>query len=190
MGHDAFFPRSDHPRPLQGGEPAFVITISVALIAALTPLDRSARIQTDHDVAEKDFLAFVGRSVLSWTPDESNRITSVLQALEGKLASAVSCHRAARDQASLVLEQFGMWLVVVVPALERRFLFREQTLFRDGLDMAVTEREVKTPSMAAGGGAQDFFGPRIGAGDTHPIVGYIQQRDAADRIQSIGSKKA
>src|SRR5882762_340371 len=35
-------------------------------IAALTPLDRRARMQTDQDVSEKDFLAFVGRSVRSW----------------------------------------------------------------------------------------------------------------------------
>ena len=55
-------------------------------IAALTPLDRRARMQTNQDVSEKDFLAFVGRSVQSWTPEETNRITAALQTLEDKLA--------------------------------------------------------------------------------------------------------
>src|SRR5881394_2376065 len=55
-------------------------------IAALTPLDRRARMQTNQDVSEKDFLALVGRSVQSWTPEETNRITAALQTLEDKLA--------------------------------------------------------------------------------------------------------
>ena len=55
-------------------------------IAALTPLDRRARMQTNQDVSEKDFLAFVGRSVRPWTPDETNRIAGVLQTVGDKLA--------------------------------------------------------------------------------------------------------
>ena len=55
-------------------------------IAALTPLDRRARMQTQQDVPEKDFLAFVARCVQSWTPEETNRITAALQTLEDKLA--------------------------------------------------------------------------------------------------------
>ena len=63
-----------------------------------------------------------------------------------------------------------MWLVVVIPTPERRFLLREQTLFRDSLDVAVTERKSKTPPMAAQSGPKHFFGPRISAGDAHPIA--------------------
>ncbi len=63
-----------------------ILTRRDDFIAALTPLDRRARMQTDQDVLEKDFLAFVGRCVRSWTPEETNRITSVLQMLRDKLA--------------------------------------------------------------------------------------------------------
>ena len=83
-----------------------------------------------------------------------------------------------------------MWLMVVVPAPEGRLRFREQTLFRDRLDVAVTESEVKPSPMTARGGAQHFLGPRIGAASAKPIVGYVQQRDAADRLRPIGSIKA
>ena len=62
-----------------------ILTRRDDFIAALTPLDRRARMQTDQDISEKDFLAFVGRSVRSWTPEETNRITSLLQTLGEKL---------------------------------------------------------------------------------------------------------
>src|SRR6266536_1607117 len=63
-----------------------ILTRRDDFIAALTPLDRRARMQTDQEVSEKDFLTFVGRSVRSWTPEETNRFTSVLQTLGDKLA--------------------------------------------------------------------------------------------------------
>src|ERR1044071_2615547 len=63
-----------------------ILTRRDDFIAALTPLDRRARMQTDQDVSEKVFLAFVGRCVRPWTPEETNRITSVLQTLKDKLA--------------------------------------------------------------------------------------------------------
>jgi hypothetical protein len=63
-----------------------ILMLRDEFIAALTLLDRRARLQTDQDISEKDFLAFVGRSVRSWTPEETNRITSVLQTLGEKLA--------------------------------------------------------------------------------------------------------
>jgi hypothetical protein len=63
-----------------------ILTRRDDFIAALTPLDRRARMQTNQDFSEKDFLAFVGRSVQSWTPDETNRITSAFQTLGDKLA--------------------------------------------------------------------------------------------------------
>src|SRR6266566_4519954 len=63
-----------------------ILTRRDDFISALTPLDRRARMQSDQDVSEKDFLAFVGRSVRSWTPEETNRITRALQTLGDKLA--------------------------------------------------------------------------------------------------------
>lgn len=55
-------------------------------IAALTPLDRRARLKTDVDVSEKDFLAFLERSVRAWTPDETNRVAGAFLAIRDKLA--------------------------------------------------------------------------------------------------------
>jgi len=55
-------------------------------IAALTPLDRRARMQSTDDVSELDFLAFVGGSVQPWIEDETNRIAGALQTVGEKLA--------------------------------------------------------------------------------------------------------
>jgi len=63
-----------------------ILTRRDDFIAALTPLDRRARMQTNRDVSEKDFLAFVGHSVQPWTSEETNRITGVLQTVGNKLA--------------------------------------------------------------------------------------------------------
>jgi hypothetical protein len=63
-----------------------ILTRRDDFIAALTPLDRRTRMQTSQDVSEKDFLAFVGRSVQPWTPDETNHIADVLHTVGDKLA--------------------------------------------------------------------------------------------------------
>ena len=63
-----------------------ILTRRDDFIAALTPLDRRARRQTDQEVSERDFLEFAGQSVRAWTPDETNRITAVLHAVGNQLA--------------------------------------------------------------------------------------------------------
>src|SRR6185503_11713514 len=63
-----------------------ILTRRDEFTAALTPLDRRARLQVDQDVSEKDFLAFVGRCVRAWTADETNRITSAIETVADKLA--------------------------------------------------------------------------------------------------------
>ena len=63
-----------------------VLTRRDDFIAALTPLDRRARLQVDEDVSEKEFLAFVSRCVRAWTADETNRITSALERVADRLA--------------------------------------------------------------------------------------------------------
>ncbi len=55
-------------------------------IAALSPLDRSARLKTEQAVSEKAFLDFVGRSVLAWNSDETNNISAMVQSVAKKLA--------------------------------------------------------------------------------------------------------
>src|ERR1043165_4092433 len=55
-------------------------------IAALTPLDRRARLQTTEEVSEKDQLELIGKSVRPWEPEETNRLSSALQSVSDRLA--------------------------------------------------------------------------------------------------------
>lgn len=55
-------------------------------VKRMSPFDRAARIKTDKTVSEKEFLAFVTRNVLSWTPDEIAKVEAALRALKPKLA--------------------------------------------------------------------------------------------------------
>src|SRR5882672_3805046 len=55
--------------------------------AALSPFDRAARMKTDRDVSEGEFLEFVGSNVLPWQPDETNRVTGLLEVVAKKLSS-------------------------------------------------------------------------------------------------------
>lgn len=63
-----------------------ILTRRDEFVAALTPLDRRARMQREQDVSEKDFLEFVGRSVQAWTPEETNRLAAVFQMVGPRLA--------------------------------------------------------------------------------------------------------
>jgi hypothetical protein len=63
-----------------------VLTNRDEFIHALSPFDRSARLKTDRTVSETEFLQFIARSVLDWTPEEKQSVTSALSALEKKLA--------------------------------------------------------------------------------------------------------
>ena len=51
-----------------------------------------------------------------------------------------------------------MWLVVVVPTPECRFLLREQAAFRNTFDMAVTESNVPAPAVPRGEPAGESTG--------------------------------
>jgi hypothetical protein len=54
-------------------------------VARLSPFDRSARLKTDKDVSERDYLQFVGESVLAWTSDEKAVVEYAWAALAPKL---------------------------------------------------------------------------------------------------------
>ena len=45
-----------------------ILTNRDAFINALSPFDRSARMQTDRSVSEEEFLAFLGENVRRWSP--------------------------------------------------------------------------------------------------------------------------
>lgn len=63
-----------------------ILTRRDEFIAALSPFDRAARMKTNGVVSEKEFLEFLGRNALPWLPDETNKITAVLETLRQRLA--------------------------------------------------------------------------------------------------------
>ena len=44
-----------------------VLTAQDDFIRRMSPFDRTARMKTDKDISEKDYLEFVGKNVLAWT---------------------------------------------------------------------------------------------------------------------------
>ncbi len=59
-----------------------ILTARDDFIRALSPFDRAARVKTAGDVSEKEFLEFVGRSVLDWTEVEKTSVVSALEQLK------------------------------------------------------------------------------------------------------------
>jgi hypothetical protein len=54
-------------------------------VKCLSPFDRSARLKTDKDVSETEFLEFVGRNVLPWTDGEKQKVESAFSDLQARL---------------------------------------------------------------------------------------------------------
>jgi hypothetical protein len=63
-----------------------ILTNRDDFISALSPFDRAARMKTNREVTEEEFLEFAGRNVLSWLPGETNQVTAVLQTVRQRLA--------------------------------------------------------------------------------------------------------
>lgn len=63
-----------------------VLTNRDDFVSRLSPFDRAARMKTDHGVTEQDYLAFVAKNVLEWTPDEKDVIQSAFDGLASKLS--------------------------------------------------------------------------------------------------------
>ena len=59
-----------------------ILTTRDDFIRALSPFDRAARVKTDRAVSEKEFLEFVGGSVLDWTEAEKALLVSALDRLK------------------------------------------------------------------------------------------------------------
>lgn len=62
-----------------------ILTRRDDFVSALSPFDRAARMKTDQAVSEDQYLKFVGRNVMAWSPEETNRVTAIFQDLTGKL---------------------------------------------------------------------------------------------------------
>ncbi len=54
-------------------------------IQRLSVFDRAARMKTDKDVSETDFLKFVGNNVLPWTEREKQMVESAFQGIQSRL---------------------------------------------------------------------------------------------------------
>ena len=54
--------------------------------SAQSAFDRSARMKTNRDVGEAGYLEFVGRSPQPWSPEETNRLSAVLETLHKRIA--------------------------------------------------------------------------------------------------------
>jgi hypothetical protein len=54
-------------------------------VQCMSPFDRAARLKTDSDVSEKQYLEFVGRNVLAWDDAEKQKIVAAWQPLQTQL---------------------------------------------------------------------------------------------------------
>lgn len=63
-----------------------VLTNRDDFIRSLSPFDRAARLKTDREVTEAEFLAFLGQSVRSWSSEETDKLTRVCRQVREALA--------------------------------------------------------------------------------------------------------
>ncbi|MGV3754023.1 MAG: hypothetical protein ACO1QS_01420 [Verrucomicrobiota bacterium] len=62
-----------------------ILTSRDDFIQRLSPFDRSARLKTDQEISEAEFLKFVSQNVLAWDETEKQRITSALENIQAKV---------------------------------------------------------------------------------------------------------
>jgi hypothetical protein len=63
-----------------------VLTNRDDFVSRLSPFDHAARMKTDRDVTEQEYLAFVAKNVLEWTSDEKDAVQSAFDGLAAKLS--------------------------------------------------------------------------------------------------------
>lgn len=61
-----------------------ILTARDDFVRRLSPFDRQARLKTDREVTEDEFLTFVGRNVLAWSDDEREKVESALALVQPK----------------------------------------------------------------------------------------------------------
>ena len=64
-----------------------ILTNRDDFVLALSPFDRAARMKTDLQISEKDYLDFVARNVLDWNADERELAQSALTELQPRLGA-------------------------------------------------------------------------------------------------------
>ena len=63
-----------------------ILTNRDDFVSRLSAFDRAARMKTDHDVTEQEYLAIVAKNVLEWTPEEKDAVQSAFDGLAAKLS--------------------------------------------------------------------------------------------------------
>jgi len=59
-----------------------ILTSRDDFVQRMSPFDRAARLKTDREVSERDYLDFVGENVLAWNDAEKERVHSALRAIQ------------------------------------------------------------------------------------------------------------
>ncbi len=62
-----------------------ILTSRDDFVRCMSPFDRAARMKTDRDVSEEDYLEFVGKSVLEFSDVEKQRIAAALDGIHPEL---------------------------------------------------------------------------------------------------------
>lgn len=67
-------------------EGARLLSSRDAFVEEMSPFDRGARLKTDRDVSEAEYLAFAAKQARDWTATEKARLEGILVAFRGKTA--------------------------------------------------------------------------------------------------------
>lgn len=62
-----------------------ILTVRDDFVQRLSPFDRAARLKTDRDVSEIEYLKFVGQNVLAWTENEKQKVESAFDGIQAQL---------------------------------------------------------------------------------------------------------
>jgi hypothetical protein len=65
---------------------ARVLSSRDVFVRAMSPFDRSARLKTDRDVTEPEYLAFAARQAQDWNEGEKARLRTILESFKAKTA--------------------------------------------------------------------------------------------------------
>jgi hypothetical protein len=62
-----------------------ILTKRDDFVRRMSPFDRAARMKTDRDVSEEEYLAFVAENILAWNDAEKDRISTAFQSIDAEL---------------------------------------------------------------------------------------------------------
>jgi hypothetical protein len=63
-----------------------ILTSSDDFVQRMSPFDRSARVQTDRDVSEPEYLQHVASQVLAWNSSETKKVEAAIAAIQSQLS--------------------------------------------------------------------------------------------------------